>query len=79
VASTSGRGVSLSTEKPGVSVAQAYRPHGIVTSLLFCGRVQFGVTARKAPQPATVSLLALPQRADIVSRAFMPALCQKRK
>jgi transposase-like protein len=31
------------------------RRHGIATSLLFRWRVQFGLTARKAPQLATVA------------------------
>jgi transposase-like protein len=44
------------TEKPGVSVAEICRRHGIATSLLFRWRVQFGLTARKAPQLATVAL-----------------------
>jgi transposase-like protein len=44
------------TEKSGVAVAQVCRRHGIATSLLFRWRVQFGLTARKAPQLATVAL-----------------------
>ena len=32
------------------------RRHGIATSLLFRWRLQFGLTARKAPQLATVAL-----------------------
>jgi transposase-like protein len=44
------------TEKPGVSVAQVCRRHGIATSMLFRWRVEFGLTARKAPQLATVTL-----------------------
>jgi len=44
------------TEKPGVAVAEVCRRHGIATSLLFRWRVQFGLTARKAPQLATVAL-----------------------
>lgn len=44
------------TEKPGVAVAEVCRRHGIATSLLFRWRVQFGLTARKAPKLATVAL-----------------------
>ena len=43
-------------EKPGVSVAESCRRHGIATSQLFRWRIQFGLTARKAPQLATVAL-----------------------
>ncbi|WP_316395225.1 transposase [Bradyrhizobium sp. 33ap4] len=39
------------TEKPGVSVAQVCRSHGVATSMVFCWLVEFGLTARKAPQP----------------------------
>jgi transposase-like protein len=46
----------LETEKPGVSVAQVCRRHGIATSMVFRWRVEFGLTARKAPQLATVAL-----------------------
>ena len=44
------------TEKPGVAVAEVCRRHGIATSLLFRWRVQFSLTARKAPLLATVAL-----------------------
>ena len=44
------------TEKPGVSVAQVCRRHGVATSMVFRWRVEFGLTARKAPQLATVAL-----------------------
>jgi len=44
------------SEKPGVAVAAVCRRHGIATSQLFRWRVQFGLTARKAPQLATVTL-----------------------
>jgi transposase-like protein len=44
------------TEKPGVSVAQVCRRHGIATSMVFRWRVEFWLTARKAPQLATVAL-----------------------
>jgi transposase-like protein len=50
------RAMVQETEKPGVAVAQVCRRHGIATSLLFRWRVQFGLTARKAPQLATVAL-----------------------
>ncbi|TJW02516.1 MAG: IS66 family insertion sequence element accessory protein TnpB [Mesorhizobium sp.] len=45
------------TEKPGVSVAEVCRRHGIATSMAFRWRVKFGLTARKAPQLATVALI----------------------
>ena len=44
------------TEKPGVSVAQICRRHGIATSMVFRWRVEFGLCARKAPQLVTVEL-----------------------
>lgn len=44
------------TEKPGVSVSQVCRRHGVATSMVFRWRVQFGLTARKVPQLATVAL-----------------------
>jgi transposase-like protein len=50
------RAMVQETEKPGVNVAEVCRRHGIATSLLFRWRVQFGLTARKAPQLATVTL-----------------------
>jgi transposase-like protein len=50
------RAMVQETEKPGVAVAEICRRHGIATSLLFRWRVQFGLTARKAPQLATVAL-----------------------
>ncbi|MCP1968196.1 IS66-like element accessory protein TnpA [Bradyrhizobium elkanii] len=43
------------TEKPGVSVAQVCRRHGVATSMVFRWRAEFGLTARKAPQLATVT------------------------
>jgi len=49
------RAMVQETEKPGVSVADVCRRHGIATSLLFRWRVQFGLTARKAPQLATMA------------------------
>ena len=50
------RAIVQETEKPGVSVAQVCRRHGIATSMVFRWRVEFGLTARKAPQLATVEL-----------------------
>jgi transposase-like protein len=50
------RAIVQETEKPGVSVAQVCRRHGIATSMLFRWRVEFGLSARKAPQLATVTL-----------------------
>jgi transposase-like protein len=50
------RAIVQETENPGVSVAQVCRRHGIATSMLFRWRVEFGLTARKAPQLATVTL-----------------------
>ncbi len=44
------------TEKPGVRVAQICRRHAIATSMGFRWRVEFGLTARKALQLATVEL-----------------------
>ncbi len=49
------RAMVQETEKPGVSVADVCRRHGIATSLLFRWQVQFGLTARKAPQLATMA------------------------
>jgi transposase-like protein len=50
------RAMVQETEKPGVAVAEVCRRHGIATSLLFRWRVEFGLTARKAPQLAMVAL-----------------------
>jgi transposase-like protein len=50
------RAIVRETEKPGVSVAQVCRRHGVATSMVFRWRVEFGLTARKAPQLATVIL-----------------------
>jgi transposase-like protein len=46
------------TEKPGVTVAEVCRRHGIATSQLFCWRVQFGLTVRKTPQLAAPVILS---------------------
>ncbi|MER9420090.1 hypothetical protein NKI95_29795 [Mesorhizobium sp. M0306] len=45
------------TEKPGVAVAQGCRRHGVATSMVLRWLVEFGLTARKAPQLATVELI----------------------
>jgi transposase-like protein len=50
------RAIVQETEKPGVSVAEVCRRHGVATSMVFRWRVDFGLTARKAPQLATVAL-----------------------
>jgi len=50
------RAVVLETEKPRVSVTQVCRRHGIATSMVFRWHVEFGLTARKAPQLAAVAL-----------------------
>ncbi len=50
------RAIVQETEKPGVSVAQVCRRHGIATSMVFRWRVDFGLSARKAPQLVTVAL-----------------------
>jgi transposase-like protein len=50
------RAMVQETERPGVSAAEVCRRHGIATSLLFRWRVQFGLTARKAPELVTVAL-----------------------
>jgi transposase-like protein len=44
------------TEKPGVSVPQICRRHGVTTSMVFRWRIHFGLTARKTPRLATVAL-----------------------
>ena len=48
------RAMVQETGKPGVAVAEVCRRHGNATSLLFRWRVQFGLTARKSQQMATV-------------------------
>jgi transposase-like protein len=50
------RAIVQETEKPGVSVSQVCRRHGVATSMVFRWRVQFGLAARKTPQLATVAL-----------------------
>jgi hypothetical protein len=41
------RAMVQETEKPGVAVAEVCRRHGNASGLLFCCRVQLGLTARK--------------------------------
>jgi transposase-like protein len=50
------RAIVQETEKPGASVAQVCRCHGVATSMVFHRRVDFGLSARKAPQLVTVAL-----------------------
>ena len=50
------RAIVQETEKPGASVAEVCRRHGVATSMVFRWRVDFGLTARKAPQLVTVAL-----------------------
>ena len=47
--------VVLESEQPGMSVAEVCRRHGIVTSMVFRWRVQFGVAGKKAAKLATVT------------------------
>ena len=48
--------IVLESEQPGVSVAEVCRRHGIVTSMVFRWRVQFGFAGKKAAKLATVAL-----------------------
>jgi transposase-like protein len=50
------RAIVQETEKPGASVAQICRRHGVATSMVFRWRVDFGLSAQKAPQVVTVAL-----------------------
>jgi transposase-like protein len=50
------RAIVQETEKPGLSVSQVCRRHGVATSMVFRRRVQFGLAAKKAPRLATVAL-----------------------
>jgi len=50
------RAIVQETEKPGASVAQVCRGHGVATSMVFRWRVDFGLSAQKAPQVVTVAL-----------------------
>ena len=50
------RAIVQETEKPGANVAQVCRRHGVATSMVFRWRVDFGLSARKAPQLRTVAL-----------------------
>jgi transposase-like protein len=47
--------VVLESEQPGVSVAEICRRHGIVTSMVFRWRVQFGFASKKPTKLATVT------------------------
>src|SRR3954447_8659151 len=49
------RAIVQETEKPGASVAQICRRHGVATSMVFRWRVDFGLSAQKAPQVVTVA------------------------
>ncbi|WP_246800923.1 transposase [Mesorhizobium amorphae] len=49
--------IVIETDEPGVSVAEVCRRHGIVTSMLFCWRVQLGF-AQKRVNLATVAMPA---------------------
>jgi transposase-like protein len=42
------RAIVVETEQPGATVSQVARAHGIVTSVLFCSRVEFGFGKSKA-------------------------------
>ena len=48
--------IVLESEQPGVSVAEVCRRHGIVTSMVFRWRVQFGFAGKRAAKLATVAL-----------------------
>lgn len=50
------RAIALESDKPGVSVSQVARKHGIVTGMLFRWRVQFGVAQKKRAKLAPVTL-----------------------
>ncbi|MER8753791.1 transposase [Mesorhizobium sp. M1050] len=50
------RAIVQKMEEPGVDVAQVCRRHDVATSMVFRWRVEFGLTARKAPQLAMVVL-----------------------
>jgi transposase-like protein len=50
------RAIVQETEKPAVSGSQVCRRHGVAASMVFRWRVQFGLTARRAPQLPTVVL-----------------------
>ncbi|MES0033487.1 transposase [Mesorhizobium sp. M0040] len=51
------RAIVQETEKPGVAVAQVCRRRAIATIMVFRWGVEFGLTARKGPQLATVALI----------------------
>jgi transposase-like protein len=76
------RAIALESDRPGVSVSQVARKHGIITGMLFRWRVQFGVAQRKrvklAPvalgdnAPATLLLRDLVQRPDGMTAIDLP-------
>ncbi len=49
------RSIVLESEQPDVTVAEVCRRHGIVTSMVFRWRVQFGFASRKTAKLATVT------------------------
>jgi transposase-like protein len=48
--------IVLEAEQPGVSVAEVCRRHGIVTSMVFRWRVQFGFASKKKTKLASVAV-----------------------
>ncbi|MFC3323578.1 IS66-like element accessory protein TnpA [Mesorhizobium cantuariense] len=48
--------IALESDRPGVSVSQVARKHGIVTGLLFRWRAQFGVAQKKRAKLAAVAM-----------------------
>ena len=52
------RAIVQETEKPGASVAQVCRHHGVAASIVFRWRVDFGLNAQKTSQVVTVALSA---------------------
>ncbi|WP_136618891.1 MULTISPECIES: IS66 family insertion sequence element accessory protein TnpA [Mesorhizobium] len=50
--------IVMETEQPGVSVAEVCRRHGIVTSMLFRWRVQFGFAQKRRVNLAAVAMPA---------------------
>ncbi|CCG42830.1 conserved hypothetical protein [Magnetospirillum molischianum DSM 120] len=65
------RSIVLETEQPGVSVAEVCRRHGIVTSMVFRWRVQFGFTRRKKADLVTVM-----QSDGVPGEASLPVILQ---
>lgn len=50
------RAIALESDRPGVSVSQVARKHGIVTGMLFRWRVQFGVAQKQRAKLVPVAL-----------------------